>query len=156
MSSINPNALKPLFMIVACTKNGGIGREGKLPWNLKEDMAWFKKVTTEASADKPEGCNAVIMGRKTWESIPPSLRPLSGRVNIVLSRSPDSMSVPDGVVLSKSLADAMQVVDSRDDISQCFVIGGGELYREAMNSDRLCKVVIYRELASACLSWFGG
>uniref|UniRef100_A0A7S4K7R0 DHFR domain-containing protein n=1 Tax=Guillardia theta TaxID=55529 RepID=A0A7S4K7R0_GUITH len=80
------------------------------------------------------------MGRKTWESIPPSFRPLSGRVNIVLSRSPDSMSVPDGVVLSKSLADAMQVVDSRDDISQCFVIGGGELYREAMNSDRLCKI----------------
>eukprot|EP00960_Hanusia_phi_P077726 768733-Hanusia_phi.AAC.8 len=140
MSSVNPNALKPLFMIVACSKNGGIGRDGKLPWSLKEDMAWFKKVTTEGSTERPEGCNAVIMGRKTWESIPASFRPLSGRLNIVLSRSPEGMNVPEGVVLSKSLEEAIQVVDSREDVSQCFVIGGGELYREAMSSDRLCKI----------------
>ena len=69
-------------LIVACTKSGGIGKNQTLPWRIKKDMALFKKITLEC----PEGYNnVVIMGRKTWESIPEKFRPLKDRVNIILS-----------------------------------------------------------------------
>ena len=74
-------------LVVAATRDGGIGRKGVLPWKLRGDLAFFRKLTTSV----PEGCegvvvNAVLMGRKTWESIPDRLRPLPGRLNVVLSR----------------------------------------------------------------------
>jgi len=76
--------------ILACTHNGGIGLNGKLPWRLKEDMKLFKKITTtiQNPNDKEKGkLNAVIMGRKTWESIPMKFRPLPNRINIILSKT---------------------------------------------------------------------
>jgi hypothetical protein len=89
---------KPIIAIVACTRDGGIGKEGKLPWKLSGDMAYFKRVTLDTE-DVPGARNAVIMGRKTWESIPNSFRPLPGRLNVVLSRNPKSINLPDGVVV---------------------------------------------------------
>ena len=68
--------------ILACTKKGGIGLNGKLPWRIKEDMMLFKKITTTTAATISQ--NAVIMGRKTWESIPKKFRPLPNRINIIL------------------------------------------------------------------------
>jgi dihydrofolate reductase len=62
----------PISVIVATTQKGGIGKDGTLPWKLPGDMAHFKKVTT---ATTPGKINAVIMGRKTWESIPENFRP---------------------------------------------------------------------------------
>ena len=76
--------------ILACTHNGGIGLNGKLPWRLKEDMKLFKRITTtiQNPNDKEKGkLNAVIMGRKTWESIPMKFRPLPNRINIILSKT---------------------------------------------------------------------
>lgn len=76
--------------ILACTHDGGIGLNGKLPWRLKEDMKLFKKITTtiQNPNDKEKGkLNAVIMGRKTWESIPMKFRPLPNRINIILSKT---------------------------------------------------------------------
>ncbi len=90
--------VKPIIAIVACTRDGGIGKEGKLPWKLSGDMAYFKRVTLDTE-DIPGKRNAVIMGRKTWESIPNSFRPLAGRLNVVLSRNPKSINLPDGVVV---------------------------------------------------------
>ncbi len=90
--------VKPIVAIVACTRDGGIGKEGRLPWKLSGDMAYFKRVTLDTE-DVPGARNAVIMGRKTWESIPKSFRPLADRLNVVLSRNPKSINLPDGVVV---------------------------------------------------------
>ena len=77
---------KGLIVIVAATKANGIGVNGRLPWRLPGDMAYFARITSNA----PEGyTNAVIMGRKTWESIPLKFRPLPKRVNLVISRNCD-------------------------------------------------------------------
>ena len=75
--------MKPFSIVVAIDRAGGIGREGKLPWNLPADMARFKEIT------QGEGGNAVIMGRKTWDSIPEKFQPLPGRLNVVLTRRQD-------------------------------------------------------------------
>jgi dihydrofolate reductase len=75
-----------LTIIVAATKSNGIGQSGKLPWRLSKEIAYFARVTSSA----PEGQrNAVIMGRKTWESIPANFRPLSKRFNVVVSHNED-------------------------------------------------------------------
>ncbi len=80
-------ASKRFSAILALTPNGGIGMGGKLPWKLPGDMAWFKRVTL-AVQDLSKR-NAVIMGRKTWASIPSKFRPLPDRLNVVLSTSSD-------------------------------------------------------------------
>jgi dihydrofolate reductase len=73
-----------LTLIVAATRANGIGQNSGLPWHLTKELAYFSRVTSGA----PEGCmNAVIMGRKTWESIPRKVRPLPKRVNVVISRN---------------------------------------------------------------------
>ncbi|GME40804.1 hypothetical protein GTA08_BOTSDO00586 [Neofusicoccum parvum] len=85
----------PLTLIVAATPSLGIGANGALPWPpLKKEMGYFARVTKRvpatpvAPAGGPVRKNAVIMGRKTWESIPPRFRPLKDRINIVVSREP--------------------------------------------------------------------
>ena len=71
-------------LVVAATRKLGIGKAGSMPWKLPGDMAYFKEITSR-TAD-PGKQNAVIMGRKTWESIPSKFRPLPGRINVVLTR----------------------------------------------------------------------
>ena len=78
----------PVSVIVAASKDWGIGKDGDIPWRLPGDLAHFRKVTL-GTVD-PERQNAVLMGRCTWESIPPKIRPLKGRVNVVLTRTPNS------------------------------------------------------------------
>jgi dihydrofolate reductase len=78
-------------LIVAATMNNGIGQGGKLPWRLPQELRYFARVTTgTGDAQDDEGKknkkNAVVMGRVTWESIPPRFRPLAGRINVVVSR----------------------------------------------------------------------
>jgi dihydrofolate reductase len=77
-------------LIVAATEELGIGLKSNLPWRIPKDMAFFKHVTTivPEALQKSQKQNAVIMGRVTWESIPPKFRPLENRFNIVVSRSP--------------------------------------------------------------------
>jgi dihydrofolate reductase len=76
-------------IIVAATLSNGIGAAGRLPWRLSKEMGYFAKVTSfvpeQERGSTPR--NSVIMGRKTWDSIPPKFRPLKDRVNIVVSRS---------------------------------------------------------------------
>ena len=71
-------------LVVAAAKNMGIGKEGGLPWSLPGDMAYFKYLTSRTRDAAKQ--NAVIMGRRTWESIPAKFRPLKGRINVVLTR----------------------------------------------------------------------
>ena len=113
-------------VIVAHDLNRGIGIDNKIPWHLPVDMAYFKKTTTTATKGKQ---NAVIMGRKTWESIPEKFRPLPDRVNIVLSKSVQSI---DGALVADSLDTALQQCEINVAIDQVFVIGGSQIYDLAL------------------------
>lgn len=126
-------------IIVAADEARGIGKSGALPWHLPGDMAYYKRTTTEA----PEGKrNAVIMGRKTFDSIPLKFRPLKHRLNIVLSRQPGY--APSGVEVVESLDAALALVDRAPDVARVFVIGGGELYREALEHPHCSEVLLTR------------
>jgi dihydrofolate reductase len=88
MSGGSLTTLRSVDLVIAATPSNGIGKDGQLPWPpLPTDLAFFKEVTTKTRDVSKR--NAVIMGRKTWESIPPKFRPLRNRLNIVLSRSAD-------------------------------------------------------------------
>ncbi|SAK56056.1 dihydrofolate reductase [Caballeronia arationis] len=106
-----------LTLIVARARNGVIGRDNDLPWRLPEDLAFFKRTTMGSP---------IIMGRKTHESIG---RPLPGRRNIVVSR--DAARRFEGCNTVTSLDDALALAVA-DDAREAFVIGGAQLYREAI------------------------
>jgi dihydrofolate reductase len=103
-------------------------------------MAHFKRVTMGS------GDNAVIMGRKTWDSIPPKFRPLPGRKNVVLSKTTLATNYPDGVMVAASLHDALVQLE-RETYNQIFVIGGAQVYDESIASG-LVKRVIYTEVSN--------
>jgi dihydrofolate reductase len=110
-------------LIVAVAKNGVIGRGGELPWRLSADLRRFKELTMG---------HAILMGRKTYESIG---RPLPGRRMIVITRQPDYRA--DGVEVAAGLEEAFRLAADRDD-AECFVIGGGEIYDQARpHADRV-------------------
>ena len=125
MSNSGTDMIPGLELIVAADSRMGIGRDGDLPWRIKGDMAFFRETTQDATAP------VVIMGRRTWESIPERFRPLKGRHNIVISRQAD-YSVPDGVGLAQSFDDAVALAIVTGD--RYFVIGGGHIYRAALNA----------------------
>jgi dihydrofolate reductase len=116
----------PLALVVARARNGVIGREGKLPWRLKSDMALFKAITW----DKP-----VIMGRKTWDSLPK--KPLPGRLNIVLSR--DGAFAPETALVCDRFQEAVDIGREHaeeDGAEEVCVIGGAALYALALPKAR--------------------
>lgn len=76
---------KKFSLVAAACLNNGIGIKGRLPWTLRNEMAFFTRVTSTVTTDEKK--NAVIMGRKTWDSIPLKFKPLPNRVNVVLSES---------------------------------------------------------------------
>jgi dihydrofolate reductase len=126
-------------VIVAADQLGGIGRNGDLPWHLPGDLSYFRQLTTG------QGANAVIMGRKTWESIPARFRPLKNRLNVVLSRSkPD---LPAEVWLADSLAGALRRLaagETEPALEHIFVIGGGTVYLEALQHPSCSRVFLTR------------
>ena len=105
-------------LVWAQAANGVIGRDGGIPWRLPEDMAHFRALTAGAT---------VVMGRRTWESLPPRFRPLPGRRNVVLTRSPGWHA--DGAVVAHSLTDAL--AGDADGDGAAWVIGGGAVYAAA-------------------------
>jgi dihydrofolate reductase len=128
--------MRPFDIVVAVDSRHGIGKNGALPWQLPGDMAFFRKLTTGIHA--PGKRNAVVMGRKTWESIPPRFRPLKDRLNVVITRQP-SLTVPSGVIVAESLDDALSAAD-REDIEGVFLIGGGAVYTEAVGHPSLQRI----------------
>ena len=114
-------------LLVAVDAKGGIGKAGALPWRIPGDLAFFKALTTSA----PEGKrHAVLMGRRTWESLPPRVRPLPGRLNVVVSRN--ATLAAEGALVAGSLDAALALAESDPTVARLFVIGGGELYRAAL------------------------
>ncbi|GAB5365577.1 hypothetical protein AAMO2058_001070100 [Amorphochlora amoebiformis] len=131
------------FKIVVAAEEStmGIGKGGKLPWRLPGDMKFFRHITTSV----PSGSklmNAVVMGRKTWESIPEKFRPLPQRLNVVVTRN-SSIFSNDGKAKKKVLVapsfegalDILSVFQSHtSSIHSVFVIGGASIYKQAVSS----------------------
>jgi dihydrofolate reductase len=107
-----------LHLIFARARNGVIGKDGKLPWHLPEDLAHFKRTTL--------GC-PVIMGRKTWDSLPPKFRPLPGRTNIVITRQTDWE-----VECVKRVESLDQAISLVQDQANVWVIGGALVYAQTL------------------------
>ncbi|KAF2100521.1 hypothetical protein NA57DRAFT_9610, partial [Rhizodiscina lignyota] len=139
-----------LTLIVAATTARGIGKHGNLPWRLSAEMKYFARVTTRTPSGSPANTkNAVIMGRKTWESIPPKFRPLKGRINVVLSRSED-------VLLTSSLKNALLLLSKigisgtqhspssshEQKLNRAYVIGGSSVYNEALKLSQTRHVLL--------------
>ena len=107
-----------ITIIAAVDRRMGIGYQNRLLFHLPNDLKRFKALTTG---------NTIIMGRKTFESIG---RPLPGRLNIVVSRH----FAKDDVITASSLQEAFEIAEKQEDTGKCFVMGGGEIYRQAIDA----------------------
>lgn len=106
--------------IVAMDEGRLIGKNDGLPWHLPEDLKHFKQLTTG---------HVVVMGRKTWESLPAKFRPLPGRLNVVVSRTPASIDAPPEVLRAASPEEALRLAcEAASGEQKVWVIGGAELY----------------------------
>lgn len=110
-----------ISIVVAAALDNAIGRNNDLLWKLPADMRFFKNLTWGMP---------IIMGRKTFESM--RSKPLPGRINIIITRDPSTLQMVEGVVVVSSLEEAMAKA-SATDCKEVFVIGGGEIYRQALN-----------------------
>ena len=115
------------LIVALCKKNNGIGFKNKIPWNLKEELQYFKNITTTGSK------NVIIMGRNTWESLPQ--KPLPNRINVVIT----SRIYDDSVITYTTLSEAYQAYHDYDNV---MVIGGERLYQEALQHPDLNKVYV--------------
>ncbi|KAG0640030.1 dihydrofolate reductase-like domain-containing protein [Tuber brumale] len=134
-----------LTVIVAASHSLGIGKSGTLPWHLPTDLSYFSRVTkrpprSQSPSPSPPVLNTLIMGRKTYLSIPPKFRPLPSRRNIVISRSPRPDSFNDASTWVTSFPDA--IVAAGGDGGRIFVIGGAEIYKLAMEDERTRNVLL--------------
>ena len=114
-----------LGLVWAQAHGGVIGAAGEMPWHVPEDLAHFRAVTGESD---------VIMGRRTWESLPPRFRPLPGRRNIVVSRSGDWADA------GAERVDSLDTARAVSTTSEVWVIGGGQLYAEAIGEADVLEV----------------
>lgn len=168
MTSTGNKLKKPLYLIVATAVEPqmGIGYKGGFPWPpLKSDMGFFRRVTMRGGTNRTRDehrngkeykgiwrRNSVIMGRKTWESIPRKFRPLKGRVNVVVTRNArklreeihnEQSQQEEEVIIVSSLQEALSVLGelrqrdagptNGEDECKDFVIGGSEIYRAALD-----------------------
>ena len=118
--------MSTISLIVAYAQNNIIGKQGVMPWSIPADLAYFKKTTMGSP---------IIMGRVTWESLG---RPLPGRLNIVISRNSDYEAK--GAELVSDLRSAIELAKQEAPNQEIFIIGGGQIYAEALNSGLADKV----------------
>lgn len=135
--------VKRFSIIAGVAKNSkGIGLNGKLPWNVKGDLKYFQKITQ--TVDNLHKRNAVIMGRRTFESI--ERKPLYGRLNICISTTITSnTNVNPDFIFCKSLDNALEIVSDMKDIEKVFVIGGEALYKIAIKHP-FCEELFINEI----------
>lgn len=128
-------------MVWAQTTAGVIGKDGGLPWHLPEDMAHFKRTTMG---------HPVIMGRRTWESIPERFRPFSGRTNIVLTSDAATAAEATraGAAVVRSLAQALEVAAGAEGSEEVWILGGGQIFAaHAEDANTAMLTIINEEIA---------
>ncbi|ODV61407.1 dihydrofolate reductase ASCRUDRAFT_75425 [Ascoidea rubescens DSM 1968] len=137
-----------VVVVAALLPELGIGYQGRLPWRLRREMKYFVDVTTgsrNTSALALGSRNAVIMGRRTWESIPLRFRPLKNRLNVVLSRLFDDFllnSENENIVYSNGLDNAIERLQQLESINRIFIIGGAEVYNLALKNEKVNRVLL--------------
>lgn len=109
-----------IVLIAAMDANRGIGKDGGMPWHIPSDLRNFRSLTLG---------HPVIMGRNTFQSL--GYKPLYGRLNIVVSKSESRIPYP-GVLSAVSLVDAITLLDDSGMFDKVFIIGGGQVYKEAL------------------------
>ncbi len=119
-------------LIVACSENNVIGKDNDLIWHLPKDMKFFKETTQN---------HFVIMGRKNFESIPHKYRPLPNRTNVVVTRQ--STYAAEGCVVVNSIEQALVKAGEAKD-EEPFIIGGGEIYRLALEQNLIDRIYLTR------------
>ena len=117
-------------LIVAVSDNGVIGKDNDLIWHLPKDMKFFKDTTLG---------HHVIMGRKNFESIPHKYSPLPNRTNVVITREADYIA--EGCVTVNSVGDALEVARRNGD-KEPFIIGGGQIYKIALEANLVDKIYL--------------
>jgi dihydrofolate reductase len=149
-------SIKVNAVVAICNKNGGIGCKNTLPWRIPKDLKFFAQVS-KYTRDKSK-MNAVIVGRKTWFSIPKQMRPLPGRKNIVISNTiteKDSLDMNENanlnhVYICKSFPDALQLVGAElteKTIENVYVIGGAEMYKTSFEHELFDRLYLTRVFA---------
>lgn len=128
--------LHKIYFVVAADENMGIGKDGHMPWKLRNEMAYFTETTTKTS--DPLKKNMVIMGRGTWESVPENHRPLKDRVNVVLTMNPDYKA--EGAAVFHSIDNAIRSAGSN--VENIYIIGGGQIFKEFIGDERLDGIYI--------------
>tara|TARA_Y100000817_G_C16828028_1_gene532154 strand:+ start:193 stop:726 length:534 start_codon:yes stop_codon:yes gene_type:complete len=120
-------------LIVAICNGGGIGYKNKLPWHYKDDLKFFSKIT------KGKGNNAIIMGRKTWDSLP--IHPLPNRFNIILSKTIQNVPTSDNIIYLSCMDDVYKFCESKN-FDACWIIGGKTIYDMYLNEPYIHKIYI--------------
>lgn len=131
-----------VYAIVAVEENFGIGKNGSIPWDLKNDMNHFKKITTETK--DPTKQNGVFMGRTTWISLPEKHRPLTKRKNIILTREDEEPPDTKGCEIKYSPESAIEALKADDSVETIFVIGGASIYKYSVENIDLDGVYLTR------------
>lgn len=132
-----------LNLIAAACNNMGIGANGSLPWKLKKEMTFFTTMTRKTKdIDKK---NVVLMGRRTWECIPKKYRPLSNRINMVLSSQ--ILNCGGAAIVCNSISNALNIISKpplKDQVENVWVIGGSSVYKAAMESPNFYRLYLTR------------
>ena len=123
--------MKKISLIVCVNNKNIIGNDNDLLYHIKEDLQNFKRMTSN---------NVVIMGRKTYESLPK--RPLPNRINIIITRDINYEVSDNNVFIVHSVEDAMKLCEEEFNDIECFVIGGGQIYNEFLNKDYVSRMYI--------------
>lgn len=135
-------------LILASTLNGGIGINGRIPWNLKDEIDIFRQITTNVNCYIKK--NAIIMGYETWKSLP--YKPLKNRINIILTSKKDVIQESDNIKTFDDFDKALEFCEDNVYIDKVFIIGGSSLYNLCLNNakyfnqiDKIHLSVIYKK-----------
>lgn len=124
---------KELNIIVACDEENGIGKDNKIPWKCSEDLKHFRQITKDTTKK-----NAVVMGRLTWESM--DKNPLPNRLNVIISKTLDDNYIP----IYPTLGAALNYLIKSNSIDKIFIIGGANLYKEALEKYSINNIYLTR------------
>ena len=149
-SKVFQEKTKKINIILALDEQNGLGKNWDLAWRIREDMQYFKEITLSPHSVSPKGRevaqlqNAVIMWRKTWDSIPEKYRPLPDRINCILSRKFDFEDNFWNICKYNSFESAIDKLSAREDVWNIFIIWWAQIYNQALKVDNLAKIYLTR------------